>query len=241
MEKGVQEDSQIRPPTPEQSQPDPAAALEKVTSNVEVYPKGLKLASILLSIYLSVFLVALDRTIIATALPKITDEFNSFGDIGWYNAGFLLPTTALQLFFGRLYTFYSPKWIFMSLVVIFEIGSAVCGAAPNSVGFIWGRAVAGLGAGGLFNGAMILMMYASPLEKRPTYMGLLGAVFGVASVAGPLLGGVFTTSVTWRWCFYINLPIGGLVLVFLYFAIDNTKPALGDIPFKEKLQRVDIP
>lgn len=83
MEKGVQEDSQIRPPTPEQSQPDPAAALEKVTSNVEVYPKGLKLASILLSIYLSVFLVALDRTIIATALPKITDEFNSFGDIGW--------------------------------------------------------------------------------------------------------------------------------------------------------------
>ncbi|KAK5217450.1 hypothetical protein LTR72_009567 [Exophiala xenobiotica] len=240
-EKRVEEDSEIQPAASEQSKPDAASALEKVTSNVEVYPSGLKLASILLSIYLSVFLVALDRTIIATALPKITDEFNSFGDIGWYNAGFLLPTTALQLFFGRLYTFYSPKWIFMSLVVIFEIGSAVCGAAPNSVGFIWGRAVAGLGAGGLFNGAMILMMYASPLEKRPTYMGLLGAVFGVASVAGPLLGGVFTTSVTWRWCFYINLPIGALVLVFLYFAIDNTKPALGDIPFKEKLQRVDIP
>lgn len=129
----------------------------------------------------------------------------------------------------------------MSLVVVFEIGSAVCGAAPNSVGFIWGRAVAGLGAGGLFNGAMILMMYAAPLEKRPAYMGLLGAVFGVASVAGPLLGGVFTTSVTWRWCFYINLPIGAVVLVFLFFAIDDTKPALGDLPFREKLQRVDIP
>lgn len=106
--------------------------------------------------------------------------------------------TALQLFFGRLYTFYSPKWIFLTLVVIFEAGSALCGAAPNSMAFIWGRAIAGVGAGGLFNGTMILMMYAAPLEKRPMYMGLFGAVFGVASVAGPLLGGVFTTKVTWR-------------------------------------------
>ncbi|KIV86739.1 hypothetical protein PV11_02334 [Exophiala sideris] len=220
---------------------DEGAALEQVTSKAEVYPTGAKLLSVLLSIYLTIFLVALDRTIIATALPKITDEFNSFGDVGWYNAGFLLPTTALQLFFGRLYTFYSPKWIFISLVVVFEIGSAVCGAAPNSVGFIWGRAVAGLGAGGLFNGSMILMMYAAPMNRRPFYMGLIGAVFGVASVAGPLLGGVFTSKVTWRWCFYINLPIGALVLVFLFFAIENTAPALGDLPFKEKLMRIDIP
>ncbi|KAI1615155.1 major facilitator superfamily domain-containing protein [Exophiala viscosa] len=228
----------------EQLSKDPAdegAALEQVTSKAEVYPTGAKLVSVLLSVYLTIFLVALDRTIIATALPKITDEFNSFGDVGWYNAGFLLPTTALQLFFGRLYTFYSPKWIFISLVVVFEIGSAVCGAAPNSVGFIWGRAVAGLGAGGLFNGAMILMMYAAPMSKRPFYMGLIGAVFGVASVAGPLLGGVFTTKVTWRWCFYINLPIGAIVLVFLFFAIDNTAPALGHLPFKEKFSRIDIP
>jgi MFS family permease len=89
-----------------------------------------------------------------------------------YNAGFLLPATALQLFFGRLYTFYSPKWIFLTEVFVFEIGSAVCGAAPNSVGFIWGRAIAGLGAAGAFNGAMILMMYASPLEKRPVYVSI---------------------------------------------------------------------
>ncbi|OAP63753.1 hypothetical protein AYL99_02980 [Fonsecaea erecta] len=216
-------------------------ALEQTTSRIENYPTGIKLGMILLSIYLSVFLVALDRTIIATALPKITDKFQSFGDVGWYNAGFLFPATALQLLFGRLYTFYSPKWIFLIEVFVFEIGSAICGAAPNSVAFIWGRAVAGLGAAGLFNGAMILMMYASPLDKRPLYMGLLGAVFGVASVAGPLLGGVFTTKVTWRWCFYINLPIGAVVLVFLFLVIDNTAPALGDLPLKEKIARVDIP
>ncbi|ETI21659.1 hypothetical protein G647_08006 [Cladophialophora carrionii CBS 160.54] len=229
------------PPEHDRSNADEGSALEKTTSKIENYPTGLKLAVVLLSIYLSVFLVALDRTIIATALPQITDKFQSFGDVGWYNAAFLLPTTALQLFFGRLYTFYSPKWIFIGEVFIFEIGSAICGAAPNSVAFIWGRAVAGLGAGGLFNGSMILMMYVAPLQKRPLYMGLLGAVFGVASVAGPLLGGVFTTKVTWRWCFYINLPIGAIVLAFLYFAVADVPPALGELPFREKLSRIDIP
>ncbi|EXJ56117.1 hypothetical protein A1O7_09048 [Cladophialophora yegresii CBS 114405] len=229
------------PPARDQSNADEGSALEKTTSKIEKYPTGVKLAVVLLSIYLSVFLVALDRTIIATALPQITDKFQSFGDVGWYNAAFLLPTTALQLFFGRLYTFYSPKWIFISEVFIFEIGSAICGAAPNSVAFIWGRAVAGLGAGGLFNGSMILMMYIAPLQKRPLYMGLLGAVFGVASVAGPLLGGVFTTKVSWRWCFYINLPIGAIVLAFLYFAVEDAPPALGELPFREKLSRIDIP
>ncbi|KAK5042894.1 hypothetical protein LTR84_012396 [Exophiala bonariae] len=229
-------DDKVNEPTVADENP-----LEESVSRMENYPTGIRLALILSSIYFSIFLVALDRTIIATALPKITDKFQSFSDVGWYNAAFLLPATALQLLFGRIYTFYPPKWIFIGEVVVFEIGSAVCGAAPNSVAFIWGRAIAGLGAAGLFNGAMIMLMYCSPLEKRPIYMGLMGAVFGVASVAGPLLGGVFTTNVSWRWCFYINLPIGALVLAFLFRFVENVPPALGDLPLKEKISRIDIP
>lgn len=143
-----------------------------------------------------------DRTIIATAIPALTDEFDSLDDIAWYGGAYLLTSCCSCLFLGRVYTFYSPKYVYISLIVLFEIGSAVCGAAPNSVAFIVGRAIQGVGAAGMMSGGMILMINALPLEKRPAWMGAVGATVGIASVVGPLLGGVLTTNVSWRWCFY---------------------------------------
>lgn len=165
-----------------------------------------------------------DRTIIGTAIPTITDEFNSFGDVAWYEAGFLLPLCVLQLSFGLLYKFYPAKWIICTLVFIFEVGSIVCAAAPNSNALIVGRVISGIGAGGINSGAFLLISILVPLESRPKYSGALGSVFGISSIIGPIIGGAFTQHASWRWCFWINVPIGGVSLLLLLLLTPN-KPA----------------
>ncbi|OTA69676.1 putative efflux pump [Hypoxylon sp. EC38] len=204
------------------------------------YPTGLKLGLITLALCLSVFLMALDNSIIATAIPKITDTFHSLPDVGWYGSAYLLTTAALQLLFGKLYTFLSIKWVYLTAIGIFELGSLICGVAQNSVTLIIGRAVAGLGSAGIMSGALLILAHSVPLAKRPMYTGLISAMYGIASVAGPLLGGVFTDKVTWRWCFYINLPIGAVtVLVILLFfpAPAQNKPK--DETLMERIKRFD--
>lgn len=109
-----------------------------------------------------------------------------------------MTTASLQLLFGKFYSYFSIKWVYLIAIGIFELGSLVCGVAPNSTALILGRAVAGLGSAGIFSGALIILAYSVPLEARPIYTGLIGSMYGIASVAGPLLGGVFTDKVTWR-------------------------------------------
>lgn len=104
----------------------------------------------------------------------------------------MLTTASLQLVYGKLYTYFSIKWVFLIGIFIFELGSLICGVAPNSVALIIGRAIAGSGAAGIFSGSLIIIAYTVPLTKRPLYTSLIGAMYGVASVAGPLLGGAFT-------------------------------------------------
>lgn len=140
---------------------------------------------------------------------------------------------------GRIYTFYNPKWVFLLAIGLFEVGSAICGAAPSSTVFIVGRAVAGTGSSGIFSGAIIIIMNLVPLHKRPILQGLMGAVFGVSSVIGPLLGGVFTTKVSWRWCFYINLPIGGIAIVVLVLILHLPKAKKAGTPWRQQVLQLD--
>ncbi|KAK3324171.1 putative aflatoxin efflux pump [Cercophora scortea] len=203
-------------------------------------PKSFRFWLTLFCNFLALFLVALDRTIIATAVPRITDEFGSLGDIGWYGSAYMLTTSCAQLVFGRIYKFYDMKWTFLISIIVFEIGSAICGAAPNSTVFIVGRAIAGMASAGIFSGCMLIMIPMVPLHRRPAFQGLFGMVFGIASVMGPLIGGGFTSGVTWRWCFYINLPIGAVSLVFMIFfwnpPKEDPRPA---VSFMGHIKRLD--
>lgn len=203
------------------------------------YPTLKKLIPSVIALYLAFFLVALDRTIIATAIPTITDEFHSLNDVGWYGSAYMLTGCSFQLLMGRIYTFYNPKWVFLLAIGLFEVGSAICGAAPSSVVFIVGRAVAGTGSSGIFSGAIIIIMNLVPLHKRPILQGLMGAVFGVSSVIGPLLGGVFTTKVSWRWCFYINLPIGGVAIIVLILILHVPKAKKAGTPWRQQVLQLD--
>lgn len=158
--------------------------------------------------------ISQDRTIIGTAVPTISKQFDSFGDIAWYESGFLLPLCVLQLSFGRIYKYYSTKWVVVINVVIFEIGSIVCATSPNSKALIIGRVITGIGGAGIPPGAFLLVTFLVPLQDRPKYLGALGSVFGITSILGPILGG-YLTAVSWRWCFWINLPIGGIAITLL--------------------------
>ncbi|KAJ3460301.1 hypothetical protein MRS44_011168 [Fusarium solani] len=183
------------------------------------YPTGFAFGMTLFALFTSLFCVALDSTIIATAIPRITDQFHALQDVGWYGSSYLLTKCAFQLPFGKCFRFFSLKWTFLAALFIFEIGSVLCAAAQSSEMLIVGRTIAGIGCAGISSGGLIIIANITPMEKRATYQSLYGGIFGIASVVGPLVGGAFTDKVSWRWCFYINLPLGAVSAAFIVFSL----------------------
>ncbi|KAF7159165.1 hypothetical protein CNMCM6106_006298 [Aspergillus hiratsukae] len=194
-----------------------AGTLSRTTTEQGTYISGLKLALVWLPLSLVVFVMLLDVSIVATAIPRITSDFHSLTDVGWYGSAYLLANCALQPLAGKLYTHFGSKGLFLGFFALFELGSLLCGVATSSKMLIIGRAVAGMGGAGLVNGALTIISCSVPLHKRPAYMGAMMGIGQMGVVIGPLIGGAFTEYTTWRWCFYINLPIGGVVAILFFF------------------------
>ncbi|KAL4999867.1 major facilitator superfamily domain-containing protein [Aspergillus recurvatus] len=201
---------------------------------------GLRLLLVHTSLCLCTFLVGLDFNLIATAVPVITSEFNSIGDVGWYGSAFYIALCASQPLTGKTFTLFSKKWMYLAYVLIFEAGSLICALAPSSPVLILGRAIAGFGASGIFAGGLVIVTTVIPLHKRAIWTGTMNSTFVVASVIGPVIGGALTQHVTWRWCFYINLPIGAFsIAVFLLFFHIKPSPTEDGARLHHKLKSLD--
>ncbi|KYQ93386.1 major facilitator superfamily protein [Tieghemostelium lacteum] len=185
---------------------------------------------------ISLFLSALDTTIVATALPAIVADMGRLEQLSWVVTVYLLTSTSVAPLFGKFSDIFGRKPMLLFSLSVFLIGSILCATSYSLLMLIASRAVQGIGGGGLMSAVMIVMAEIVPLRERGKYQGLLGAVYAVSSVVGPLIGGTFTDRLNWRWAFWINLPIGAVALIVVFFALKLPQDTL---PFKEGVKRID--
>ncbi|GFF81445.1 hypothetical protein IFM60648_06024 [Aspergillus lentulus] len=229
----------------------PAAVTTNVTNANENeeqpatgYMHGWALASLTLAFMSICLVLAIDNTILATAIPHITSDFKSLNDIGWYGSSYLIAQMALLPTCGRLYAFYNIKWVYCLSLAVFELGSILSAVAPNSMSLIIGRAISGLGAAGLVSGTTTIMSYCVSLKMQAMLSPIVLGMYNVGSAIGPLVGGSITDNkvLTWRFIFWINLPFGAVALALVWFTLRKPPPAVkGDLPWVQKLRQLDLP
>ncbi|KAK3393602.1 major facilitator superfamily domain-containing protein [Podospora didyma] len=200
---------------------------------------GFPLYAILFSMCVGSFLMSTDVFIISTAIPSITIEFRDTTQLAWYPAAYSLTTCAIIPLAGKISSVFSLRWIYQGLFFIFLLGSVVCGAATSSNMFIVGRALAGMGASGVASGGLTIILTVSSPAKRPLFMSMGSNMFALDIILVPIIGGAFAEKVTWRWCFWINLPAGAVTLASMFFFF-HPPPVRTDKAVLERVRDLDL-
>jgi EmrB/QacA subfamily drug resistance transporter len=183
----------------------------------DIPPSPREVKTVIFGLMLALTLASLDQNIVGVALPRIVSDLGGLSHLSWVVTSFLLTSTATTPLYGKLSDMYGRKPLFIAAIFIFLAGSILCGLSGSMTQLVVFRGIQGLGAGGLMTLAMTTMADLVTPRERGRYQGYFGAVFAFASIAGPLLGGFITDALSWRWIFYVNLPVGALALAFFIF------------------------
>jgi MFS family permease len=195
---------------------------------------------ICISLYITCFLYGLDTTIAADIQGPVIQAFGQVEQLAWIGAGFPLGSVCVILLLGTLFNTFNMKWVYIATVILFEIGSALCGGAPNMTALIVGRVIAGAGGSGIYLGSLQYYSVMTTEKERGFYMSLIGVFWGLGAILGPVIGGAFSVSAaTWRWAFYINLVIGGISAPAFFLYLPSIRP-MPKVSIRARLISIDF-